>query len=164
MTAQQVRELGRADELPLAAFSPDVDVQATLAGESDQCCRHPLPPGEDMAPQGRWEVRYQFDTAYPVRTERVCPECAQDELQELLDWGVVALSLHLPGDWAQTPPIAGDIAFADLETCVEYLRNMRNTCRTGESWDGFEACRKLAIAAVSQIGVKRIGDLERRAA
>jgi hypothetical protein len=100
MTAQQVAALGRADELPLAASHPKVAVRATLVGESDQCCRHPLQAGEDVAPPGRWAVQYRFDYAHPVRTERVCPDCAQDELQELLDWGVCHLELHLPADWS----------------------------------------------------------------
>lgn len=106
MTAQQVRELGRADELPLAASRPEVDVQAVLTGESDQCCRHPLLPGEDMAPLGHWAIQYRFDPAYPVRSERVCPECAQDELQELLDWGVCQLALHLPANWTTRYAVA----------------------------------------------------------
>jgi hypothetical protein len=169
VTASQVRQLGRAQELPLAASLPEVDVQTTLRVpiELDSCGVHPdNPDAEIEIPHGRWRISHRFSEGASLRVVDVCgSECAQWELMDLLSWGVYELNLLLPSDWAETPLGAGeDPAFADIERCVEHLRSMRNTCRTGEGWDGFEECRKAAIAAVSQIGVKRVGDLERSAA
>lgn len=169
MTAQQVCELGRAQELPLAASMPEVDVQAVLRVpiELDQCGVHPDDPDSDVEiPVGRCRISYRFSEHASLRVVDVCSSaCAQWELMDLLNWGVHELNLLLPSDWVWTPPIAGgDQAFDDIATCVAHLKGMRNTARTGEAWDAFEQCRQMAIAAVASIGVKRVGDLERSAA
>lgn len=164
MTAQQVAELGRANELPLAASYPEVDVQTNAAVELSTCSVHRLTSPDETVPAGRWEISYRFSPDHPWQYETVCgADCAHDELTELRDgWGCLDLRLHLPADWVSG--VATDAAFADIEALIEHLENMPNTADTWAGRIGFEECRQLAVAAAAQIGMKRIGDLERRAA
>lgn len=166
MTAQQVKELGRADELPLAASYPEVDVQTNARVELGECSVHPVTPPPNNAPRGLFEISFRFSDGQPWQFETACSaDCAHDELTDLRNgWACSELRLHLPADWVRSSSVDGDVGFARIKDCVEHLQNMRNPCRTGEGWDGFELCRKAAIAAVSQTGMRRIQDTESRAA
>jgi hypothetical protein len=171
MTQADVLHLTGRVELPDLAYDDRVRVEVVAALELDECgsCTDRIAPEQaqlciDYAQWGHSHLRTPVCSAEHANVEltwllreRPNPKDRPRNIRLLIPQRLVQ---DLPSGPLQTPEATGDQAFADLETLVRHLHAIRNPMRDGEGWDGFEAMRRLAIAAVASIGVKRIGDLE----
>jgi len=170
MTQADVLHLAGRVELPDLAYDDRVRVEVVAALELDECgsCtdENAPEPAQLLIDYGQWGHSHlrtpvclehaNVELTWLLR-ERPNPKDRPRNIRLLVPQRLVQ---DLPGDRGLDPAPAGDQAFADLEACLKHLHGIRNPMRDGEGWDGFEAMRRLAIAAVAQIGVKRIGDLE----
>jgi hypothetical protein len=171
MTQADVLHLAGRVELPDLAYDDRVRVEVVAALELDECgsCTDRIAPEQAqlLIDYGQWGHSHlrtpvcgaehaDVELTWLLR-ERPNPKDRPRNIRLLIPQRLVQ---DLPGDRGQDPAPVGDQAFADLEALVQHFHAVRNPCRGGEGFDGFELMRKQAIAAVAQIGLKRVGDLE----
>lgn len=166
MTASQVAAYPFPQELPLLAQSPDVQVRFDLEEfhYSPELCGVCESAVGGHVKDAVMSVGYRFRLDVEPSLTGVCGavhgERELDDVLHNLCQTPVEVVLHLPLNPSVPSKLANlpsGLARTPLATedVLGVLHGIRNTQRTGEGFDGFEAARRAAIAAVSRIDTER---------
>lgn len=178
MTAADLKLVAHPEDLPALASDWRVTVTLDLCTDVLDVCQVCAEESPDDPPRATLRCVYdQWDTQ--GSTTDVCDVAhADQELEWLLKCSPVDgyprnIRLQVPPSWA-APVEVVDLPVADTDSDPEYLlydsllrfiRTLPNTATVDMSGrDGFDHARNTLLGHVSQLGLHRIQELERRTA